>query len=603
MAEDSDKKPGKIIKDSQQALIKSQQDAAKKAEVANTYQNTSLKDNAKVNKENLAKTSQIAISAKKTLTLNETVKTLQEQKIAADELRASGQIETANQIDEQIESTRKAIFKQDGTLKNLTGATNKVGTNIINAAAKDATQIQNLIDQGKELNAQQVATQSEGFRSFVDNLKEGQKANEVNDDMIEKALKQLGPTFGGKIDPAFTEFNNRLSDIQQMEKDGLVTQEQSNELRKELLDATTDREKSREAQKTAELQAMGLTKLGDAVGGLGEKLGNFGQSAVKTGGLLAGLIGLVIGVVDPELLSQIIQDFVTGFLEIVEGLVAFVTGDFETAKQKIGDNILLFGGLVLGLAAYFGGPLITAFGGIFTKLAKVVRAIKVFRTFVVSTFVPSMVASLTSMGSMMGFAAGSLGIVLAPVLAIVAVIGLLYAGFKALNSSLGPGASIMDTLKVGMLYFVDFLAMIVNGITFIPRKILGFLGPRLMKWIMGDDFDTSTIDNLAKGFETNRGAQAAEEIRLKNEKAAAQKAMEEELNPDTVIIPDNTTGIDLTTLGDETSAAQIAATSGAGGTQVMGANITNNTSSQAATTIMAVQPNPSRIALEGLGGR
>ena len=154
-----------------------------------------------------------------------------------------------------------------------------------------------------------------------------------------------------------------------------------------------------------------------------------------------------------------------------------------------------------------------------------------------------------------------------------------------------------------MLYFVDFLAMIVNGITFIPRKILGFLGPRLMKWIMGDDFDTSTIDNLAKGFETNRGAQAAEEIRLKNEKAAAQKAMEEELNPDTVIIPDNTTGIDLTTLGDETSAAQIAATTVDSGTQVMGANITNNTSSQAATTIMAVQPNPSRLALEGISGR
>ena len=48
MAEDSDKKPGKIIKDSQQALLKSQQDAAKKAEVANTYQNTSLKENKKI---------------------------------------------------------------------------------------------------------------------------------------------------------------------------------------------------------------------------------------------------------------------------------------------------------------------------------------------------------------------------------------------------------------------------------------------------------------------------------------------------------------------------------------------------------------------------
>ena len=421
--------------------------------------------------------------------------------------------------------------------------------------------------------------------------------------MLQKAFTKLGPMFGGEIDPAFTEFNNRLSDIQQMEKDGLITQEQSNVMRKDLLDATTDREKQREAQKTAELQSSKLTKIGDAIGGLGTKLGEYGKGAVKTGGLLAGLIGLVIGVVDPELLSTIIQDFVQGFLEIVEGLVAFINGDFETAKTKIGDNILLFGGLVLGLAAYFGGPLITAFGGIFTKLGKVVNAIKVFRTFMVATFVPTMIASLTSMGTMMGFAAGSLGVVLAPVLAIVAVIGLLYAGFKALNSGLGPGASIMDTLKVGMLYFVDFLAMIVNGITFIPRKILGFLGPRLMKWIMGDDFDTSTIDNLAKGFETNRGAQAAEEIRLKNEKAAAQKAMEEELNPDTVIIPDNTTGIDLTTLGDETSAAQIAATTVDSGTQVMGANITNNTSSQAATTIMAVQPNPSRLALEGISGR
>ena len=137
MAEDSDKKPGKIIKDSQQALIKSQQDAAKKAEVANTYQNSSLKENAKTNKENLAKTTQLVDSSKRALTLNETVKTLQEQKVAAEELRASGQIETANQIDAQIESTRKAIFKQDGSLKNLTGATNKVGKNIINAAANE----------------------------------------------------------------------------------------------------------------------------------------------------------------------------------------------------------------------------------------------------------------------------------------------------------------------------------------------------------------------------------------------------------------------------------------------------------------------------------
>ena len=175
MAEDSDKKPGKIIKDSQQALIKSQQDAAKKAEVANTYQNTSLKENAKINRENLALTKDLVDTSKNELTLNQTVKTLEEQKVAAEELRATGQTEMADQIDAQIESTRKAIFKQDGTLKNLTGATNKVGKNIINAAANDANKIQTLIDQSRDLNAQQVEASSEGFRSFVDNLKKAKR--------------------------------------------------------------------------------------------------------------------------------------------------------------------------------------------------------------------------------------------------------------------------------------------------------------------------------------------------------------------------------------------------------------------------------------------
>ena len=214
MAEDPDKKPGKIIKDSQQALVKAQQDAAKKAEVANTYQNTSLKENAKTNRENLKQTKALVEESKRAFTLNETVKQLQEQKVAADELRAAGEIDVANQIDAQIESTRKALFKQDGTLKNLTGATNKVGKNIINAAANDANKIQTLIDSNKELSQQQIDTSAEGFRSFVENLQIGQKANEVSDDILEKALKDMGPIFAGQVDPAFEEFNNRLADIQ-----------------------------------------------------------------------------------------------------------------------------------------------------------------------------------------------------------------------------------------------------------------------------------------------------------------------------------------------------------------------------------------------------
>ena len=347
MAEDSDKKPGKIIKDSQQALLKAQQDAAKKAEVADTYKNTSLKENAKTNRENLKQTKALVETNKRALTLNETVKTLQEQKVAADELRASGNIDVANQIDAQIESTRKALFKQDGTLKNLTGATNKVGNNIINAAANDANKIQTLIDSNRELQQQQIDTSSAGFTSFVDNLKLTQKSNEVSDDMIEKAINGLGPIFAGQVDPAFAEFNNRLGDIQKMEAEGLLTQEQSNEMRKELLDATTDREKQREAQKTAEIQAEGFTKLGDMVEGLGGKLESFGKGAVKGAGLLGGIAALILGVVDPEEFSRIVVNITNGFMEIVQGFMALLRGDFAEFKQKIGDNFLLFGGLIL----------------------------------------------------------------------------------------------------------------------------------------------------------------------------------------------------------------------------------------------------------------
>jgi hypothetical protein len=597
MAEDSDKKPGKIIKDAAAAQTKVAQDAAKKAEVANTYQNTSLKENAKINRENLALTKDLVDTSKNELTLNQTVKTLEEQKVAAEELRAAGQTEMADQIDAQIESTRKAIFKQDGTLKNLTGATNKVGKNIINAAANDANKIQTLIDQSRDLNAQQVEASSEGFRSFVDNLKEGQKANEVNDDMVQKALRELGPRFGGVIDPAFTAFEDRLAEIQRMEAEGLINQAQSNELRKELIDATQDREKQREAQEAAELQAQSFTKIGQALQGMGDKFDNFASGAAKTGGFLAGLLALVIGIVSPETFVKIITSIVDKFVIIVDTLMKFAEGDFGGATALISENLGLFAGVIASIAFFFGGTIIRAFGGVFLNLAKVLQAVKAFRAFMLLTFIPTMVAGLTSMGTMMGFAAGSLGAVLAPVIAIIAVIGLLFAGFKALNSNLGEGASMMDTLKVAALYLVDFLSMLVNGITFIPRKLVGFLGPRVAKFLFGDDFDTSKFDAISAGLKTNRGAEAAEEIRLKNEKAAAEKKLEEE-NENIVKNP-ITDGVDLTQLNEENMEGQLAL-AGAGGPPMVNApntSFADNSSSSEFTQIMHIKESPASFRL------
>lgn len=579
MAEDSDKKPGKIIKDSQQALIKSQQDAAKKAEVANTYQNTSLKENAKVNKENLEQTKALVETNKRALTLNETVKTLQEQKVAADELRATGNIDVANQIDAQIESTRKALFKQDGTLKNLTGATNKVGNNIINAAANDAAQIQTLIDANRELSQQQIDGSSAGFNDFVANLKEGQKANEVNDDMIEKALKDLGPRFGGVIDPAFEEFNNRLSDIQQMEADGLLTQEQSNVMRKELLDATTDREKQREAQKAAELQGMALTKMGDSIEGLGGKLAEFGQGAVKSAGLLGGIAALVLGVVDPEKFTEIVVSITNGFMEIVQGFMALLEGDFATFKTKIMDNFALFGGLILGLAFYFGGPLITAVGGLFKKLAIVVRAMKAFRLFMITSFIPGMMSAFSAITT-------ALAPVLAPLLPIIAIIAVLAGAFMLIKNYLGEGASITDTLKYAMLLLLDGLGHIVNAFTFIPRKIFGFFGERIGKFLLGDDFKMP--DFITKGMKTNRAAEFKKEIDERPRKPNTSeidgeiKEQQDLELPEGVEIPENLDGAMILDGDDALDSAKIAVAQG--GATVNAPQITANTQQNTQST-------------------
>lgn len=599
MAEDSDKNPGKIIKDQNAKSIgimakirEALQEAADKNE-ADADKTTKATDSlARINKE-VANNQKIRddygvsvrlTSAEKLEKLNGIQERLLKQEEQAAALEENGQNELASQIREQIAVSRDAITKNDGSLKNLIGANNTVGERILQKTDRDLAISDKLIIQGE--------LQNGSFKGMVEQMKEDTKSAEMSDDMIEKALLDLGPTFGGELDPFFTEANDQLQKISAAESEGIISQAEANEYRKELLDATTDREKEREAMEAAELQSMALTQLGDKFSRVGEKFGEFGKGAVKGAGLLGGLIALVMGVVDPELFAETVIKLTTGFTEIIQGILAFFSGDFETAKTKIGDNILLFGGVILGLALYFGGPLITAFGGIFTKLAKVVKAIKVFRVFMVSTFVPTMIASLTSMGSMMGFAAGSLAIVLAPVLAIVAVVGLLYAGFKALNSNLGEGAGMMDTLKVAALYLVDFLSMLVNGITFIPRKLIGFLGPRVAKFLFGDDFDTSGIEKMAAGLKTNRGAEAAAEIKLKNDKAAAEKKLEEEME-----LPANTTGIDLQTSGEDLEAAQLAAASGGGQT----VNAPQITTQASATTNSSTTINHSVMSPAALG--
>ena len=438
------------------------------------------------------------------------------------------------------------------------------------------------------------------LKELSSDIKQGTELAENDVAMVEKQLNAMDRFYMGDKSNSDA-IRAELVKAQELINSGDEEQKRVGlEMLKEAKSAGEDEEKRREAAEQAELQNMALTKIGDGITGLGEKLGDFGKSAVKTGGLLAGLAGLVLGVVDPEKLVEIITDLTEGFLEIIEGIVLFFEGDFEGSKALIGENIKLFGGLILGLALYFGGPLISAIGGLFGKLAKLVRMIKVFRVFMLSTFIPSMISTLGTMLT-------GLGAVLIPILPIVAIIAVIAAAFYALKSSLGEGATVMDTLKLGALYLIDGLSMLVNGITFLPRKIFEFLGGgRLARWLFGDEVGDMVDQFLGEGLDTNRAGKFKEETQARLAQEKRDKELKEQAEEEGIIID----GVDITdpTSADNLAAAQNEnaqgnldiATAGQDGITAAVNNVQSTSSSTRNTVIQYSVPNSSASILSML---
>lgn len=438
------------------------------------------------------------------------------------------------------------------------------------------------------------------LKELSSDIKQGTELAENDVAMVEKQLNAMDRFYMGDKSNSDA-IRAELVKAQELINSGDEEQKRVGlEMLKEAKSAGEDEEKRREAAEQAELQNMALTRIGDGITEFGEKLGDFGKSAVKTGGLLAGLAGLVLGVVDPEKLVEIITDLTEGFLEIIEGVILFFEGDFEGSKALIGENIKLFGGLILGLALYFGGPLISAIGGLFGKLAKLVRMIKVFRVFMLSTFIPSMISTLGTMLT-------GLGAVLIPILPIVAIIAVIAAAFYALKSSLGEGATVMDTLKLGALYLIDGLSMLVNGITFLPRKIFEFLGGgRLARWLFGDEVGDMVDQFLGEGLDTNRAGKFKEETQARLAQEKRDKELKEQAEEEGIIID----GVDITdpTSADNLAAAQNEnaqgnldiATAGQDGITASVNNVQSTSSSTRNTVIQYSVPNSSASILSML---
>lgn len=277
------------------------------------------------------------------------------------------------------------------------------------------------------------------------------------------------------------------------------------------LDETVKSEEDRREQtKKADEANSLLVKISDGVADFGSKLGGF----LKGGSILGGLIGAALALFSPEKFAEIVRSAIEKVMTVVDFIKDLIEGDFTNAWETFKNNLGTFAIIIGGLLLYLGPGLISAAGSLFG----VVKTVGLFLRF---TAFPALITGLTSLGTMMGFTAGTIGVIAAPVIAIIAALGLIYFGFKKLQDSLGPGAGILDTLKVAGLYFLDALSMIVNGITFLPRKIFEFLGGgRLARWLFGDGVGDMVDQFVGEGLDTNRGRTAQNEIRQRNEEEA-----------------------------------------------------------------------------------
>ena len=436
-----------------------------------------------------------------------------------DELRAAGQASAADKMQKSLDASVKLL---DGS------RTDKQVANRLAELTEIESQSSNLLKLQTANSDKENADNIKGLTGIITKLEDQKKL--LDDDTLnknlERSLKSLGGAFGKDLKGEVKELQDAYNVANEDLKSAIASgDERKEELARqqlaEISKGAESEENRRESNKLNEEANSRLFQIGQSMEDLGDKYDESAGAAARGAGFLAGLVGLALMFVDPETFNAVMTKVIDSVIGIFDTIYAFFTGDWEGFKQGFADNWEAIGALVLGIVAMFGGA-------IFSKLGTMLKIARGFRLFMMGTFIPTLGAAFTSMMTAMTPIVAAMAPILLPVLAIMALVGGLYLGFKALQGALGPGAGIMDTLKVGLLYFVDFLSMIVNGITFIPRKIIGLLGPRLAKWIMGDDFDTSAIESMAEGLDTNRGATAAAEIKAKNEAQALLDATEKE---------------------------------------------------------------------------
>jgi len=353
-----------------------------------------------------------------------------------------------------------------------------------------------------------------------------------------------------------------------------------------LEESVKNEEERREAAKALKEQKDIFKNMAEGIKNNGEKLSEFASNAVGTAGIIGGIALLALAIMSPEdfakFISTAIQTVIDIFITIKKefegpnGIIEKAKGFLATVQSL---NITI-GGILLGAALIFSGPLILAFTNFATLLVlnagKILGALKfmgsgllffakgiAFISVQLFLTLGAVINGLiTGLGAIITGLAAAIAPLLPAIIIAAGVAAIAFAIYKIIESFGG----VMNTIEVAIGYLADGLAVLGNFFIFIGRLIGNVLGG------VAGFFGFEVPPVLAKMaeaeyFELGRGATKAEEMKAKakldKQVRDAEKEREEETpvipgvpNPmlqDTIVQQVNIDGTNLSNLTTETS--------------------------------------------------
>lgn len=370
--------------------------------------------------------------------------------------------------------------------------------------------------------------QTKSLKELVDTLKEQSgnvKSNVEASVDVEKSLKSLEGFMGYKSNEETLILREQFDKLKATMDEQVKLQEAGLPFNQNLLDSAQDQlEVLKEGIQSEEDKREAVAKQEEANNLLLKMSNSFdkGLGKVKeTGGFLAGIAGLAALVLDPQAFANGLIKVIGFVQDMVDTVEKVFAGDFEGAATLIKDN----GGII---AAILGGVLLWNMGKILKGISLFIKGFKIFRMFMMATFIPAIGAALTGIMSAMAPIIAAMLPILLPVLAIAALFGIIGFALVKIRDALGF-TSVLDVIMLGVAYLQDAFAFVGNLVIDIVNFIMGIVN-KVAGWIPGlDDFEVPKIERM----KTDNAERKKAELEEKAAQAELQAALDAEDPPKT----------------------------------------------------------------------